>query len=50
MTHTHTKYDTNEFNLCNIRDRESTGGCQGRDGLAEGWIGNLGLADANYYM
>ena len=27
--------------------REQTGGCQGGEGLGEGWIGSLGLADAN---
>ena len=28
------------------RHREQTCGCQG---VREGWIGSLGLADANYY-
>ena len=27
---------------------EQTCGCQG--GVREGWIGSLGLADANYYI
>ena len=27
--------------------REQTGGCQGEGGVGEGWIGSLGLADAN---
>ena len=30
------------------RHREQTCGCQGRGGWGEGWIGSLGLADANY--
>ena len=30
--------------------REQTCGCQGRGGVGEGWIGSLGLADANYYI
>ena len=28
--------------------REQTCGCQKGGGLGEGWIGNTGLADANY--
>ena len=32
------------------RYREQTCGCQGGGGLGEGWDGNLGLADANYYI
>ena len=32
------------------RHREQTCGCQGGVGVGEGWIGNLGLADANYYI
>ena len=32
------------------RHREQTCGCQGEGEMREGWIGNLGLADANYYM
>ena len=31
------------------RHREQTCGCQG-GGVGEGWIGSLGLADANYYI
>ena len=30
------------------RHREQTCGCQG--GVGGGWIGNLGLTDANYYI
>ena len=29
------------------RQREETCGCQGGRGVGEGWIGTLGLADAN---
>ena len=29
------------------RRREQTCGCQG---VGEGWVGSLGLADANYYI
>ena len=29
--------------------REQICGCQGGGGVGEGWIGSLGLADANYY-
>ena len=29
--------------------KEQTCGCQGREHVEEGWVGNLGLADANYY-
>ena len=32
------------------RHREQTCGCQGVSGAREGWIGNLELADANYYI
>ena len=32
------------------RHREQTCGCQGGRGVEEGWIGSLGLADANYYI
>ena len=32
------------------RHREQTCGCQGERGVEEGWIGSLGLADANYYI
>ena len=30
--------------------REQTCGCQGGEEVGEGWIGSLGLADANYYI
>ena len=30
--------------------KEQTCGCQGGVGVGEGWIGSLGLADANYYI
>ena len=30
------------------RHREQTCGSQGTGGVGEGWIGSLGLADANY--
>ena len=29
------------------RYREQTCGCQGGEGVGDGWIGSLGLADAN---
>ena len=32
------------------RYREQTCGCQGGEGVGEGWIRSLGLADANYYI
>ena len=32
------------------RYREQTYGYQGGVGVGEGWIGNLGLADADYYI
>ena len=32
------------------RHREQTYGCQGGVWVGEGWIGSLGLADANYYI
>ena len=32
------------------RRREQTCGFQGEEGAQEGWIGSLGLADANYYI
>ena len=32
------------------RHREQTCSCQGRVGVGEGRIGNLELADANYYI
>ena len=44
------KYDTNELIYkTNIhRHRAQTCGCQGGGELGEGWIGRLGLADANF--
>ena len=30
--------------------REQTCGCQGGGRVEEGWVGSLGLADANYYI
>ena len=30
--------------------REQICHCQGGRGMWEGWIGSLGLADANYYI
>ena len=30
--------------------REQTAGCQAWKGVEEGWIGSLGLADANWYI
>ena len=32
------------------RHRKQTFGCQGGAGKGEGWTGNLGLVDANYYI
>ena len=32
------------------RHREQTCGCQGEEGVGEGWTGSLGLVDANYYV
>ena len=32
------------------RHREQAYGCLGGRGTGEGWIGSLGLADANYYI
>ena len=32
------------------RYREWTCGCQGGEGMEEGWIGSLGLEDAKYYI
>ena len=46
------KYDTNELPMKQKqthRYREQTCGCQGEGGVGEGWIRNLGLADANWY-
>ena len=45
------QYDTNELIVKQKqthRHREQTCGCQGCVG--EGWIGSLGLVDANYYI
>ena len=46
------KYDTNELTYETETDSqtEQTCGCQGGGGVGEGWIGSLGLADANYYV
>ena len=47
------KYDKNELigkQKQTQSHREQTCGCQEGDGLGEGWIGSLGLADANYYI
>ena len=32
------------------RHREQACGCQKKGEVGEGWIGSLGLADANYYI
>ena len=32
------------------RHTEQTCGCQKEEGVGDGWIGSLGLADANYYI
>ena len=32
------------------RHREQTCGCQGEEGMGEGWITSLGLADANCHI
>ena len=46
------KYDTNELTYKTEIDtqREQTCGCQGGEGVVEGWSGNSGLAEANYYI
>ena len=45
------EHDTNElFIKQTCRYREQTCGCRGGWGGGEGWIGSLGLADANYYI
>ena len=46
------QYDTNELIYETEIDsrREQTCGCQGEERVGEGWIGSLGLADANYYI
>ena len=33
----------------NQEHRDQPGGCKG-EGVGEGWIGSLGLADANWYI
>ena len=47
------KYDTNEH-ICETETRltetENTFVVAKGEGAGEGWIGNLGLADANYYI
>ena len=32
------------------RHREQTCGCQGGGQVGEGWVGSLGLTEANYYI
>ena len=47
----HLKYDTNQLSIKQKQThshREQIYGCQSRV-VAEGWIGSLGLVDANYY-
>ena len=46
------KYGTNEpiYETETDRHREQTCGCQGGAGMGEGWIGSLGLVDANDYI
>ena len=45
------KYDTNELIYkTDSRHREQSCGCQGGVQVGKGWIWNLGLADANYYI
>ena len=46
------KYDTWIYlpNRNRLRHREQACGCQGREGVGEGWIGSLGLAGAKYYI
>ena len=45
------KYDTNELIYkTDSRHREQSCGCQGGVEVGKGWIWNLGLADANYYI
>ena len=39
--------------ICEIEtdlDRAQTCGCQGGEGVGEGWIGSLRLADTNNYI
>ena len=44
--------DTNELIYKTETDSqtEQSCGCHGGGGGGEGWIGSLGLADANYYI
>ena len=47
------KYDTNELiykTETTHRRREQICGCHGEEGVGEGWIGSLGLAEENYYI
>ena len=46
------RYDMNEliYNTETDSQREQTCGCQRGKGMGQGWIGSLGLADANYYI
>ena len=47
------KYDTNELiykTETTHRHREQICGCHGEEGVGEGWIGSLGLAEENYYI
>ena len=46
------KYDTNEliYGTERLTDIENRHACQGGGSVGEGWIGSLGLADANYYI
>ena len=46
------KRHTNEliYETQSHRHREQTCDCQEGGGVGEGWIGSLGLADANYYI
>ena len=46
------KYSTNEpiYKTETHRHRDQTCSCQGGGREGEGWTGNLGLVDANYYI
>jgi len=47
------KYDTKELIYKTETDsqhREQICGCQGEEGVGEGWIVSLGLADINYFI
>ena len=47
------KYDTNELiykTETDSKTQRQTCGCQGGEMEGEGWIGSLGLVDANYYI